>query len=340
MSSLSRELGFLARQSLANALNTTSPLGKDWRGLADKMGFTYEMITVLQTQESPTLSLLEEWERQLGREANLSTLIELVESLGCLDAAEHLRRAQAWTASETNPQLRKEIFECLHLEPALAAVVTMEGVCLPNPTTSPDHQIHWSQTTELSGHRLHFPLQRLNSHELSYKIEQLAIHNEDPGYHGSCEEKTMVSKQRCDIFLSFAQEDREFAEEVKARLQTKKKRKVFIPSEDVMPGEVFSEQVADMIKQGCRKTVIILSPAYLRSPWCSFESHLALHHSPDSKEHILIPVLYQKCTIPSFLSHICYADYTRYSQDPSKCEQYFWDKVYKACQHTVSAPLP
>ncbi|KAL5510654.1 hypothetical protein EMCRGX_G006240 [Ephydatia muelleri] len=66
MSSLSRELGFLARQSLANALNTTSPLGKDWRGLADKMGFTYEMITVLQTQESPTLSLLEEWERQLG----------------------------------------------------------------------------------------------------------------------------------------------------------------------------------------------------------------------------------------------------------------------------------
>ena len=44
--------------------------------------------------------------------------------------------------------------------------------------------------------------------------------------------------------------------------------------ENVMPGEVFSEQVADMIKQGCRKTVIILSPAYLRSPWCSFESHL------------------------------------------------------------------
>ena len=66
MSSLYRELGFLARQSLANALNTVSPLGKDWRGLADKMGFNYEMITVLQTQDSPTLSLLEEWERQLG----------------------------------------------------------------------------------------------------------------------------------------------------------------------------------------------------------------------------------------------------------------------------------
>ncbi|KAL5510668.1 hypothetical protein EMCRGX_G006254 [Ephydatia muelleri] len=330
MSSLSRELGFLARQSLANALNTTSPLGKDWRGLADKMGFTYEMITVLQTQESPTLSLLEEWERQLGREANLSTLIELVESLGCLDAAEHLRRAQAEKRNLRMPSFGASP-SCSSDNGRRVSAQSNHLTRSPDTLVTPPNSLATDSTFLSSG---------LNSHELSYKIEQLAIHNEDPGYHGSCEEKTMVSKQRCDIFLSFAQEDREFAEEVKARLQTKKKLKVFIPSEDVMPGEVFSEQVADMIKQGCRKTVIILSPAYLRSPWCSFESHLALHHSPDSKEHILIPVLYQKCTIPSFLSHICYADYTRYSQDPSKCEQYFWDKVYKACQHTVSAPLP
>ena len=46
------------------------------------------------------------------------------------------------------------------------------------------------------------------------------------GSHGSHE----VSK-RYDIFLSFAIEDREFAEEVKARLQTKKKLRVFMPSE-------------------------------------------------------------------------------------------------------------
>ena len=41
--------------------------------------------------------------------------------------------------------------------------------------------------------------------------------------------------QRCDIFLSFAQEDREFAENVKVRLQTKKKLKVFVPSEGLVP---------------------------------------------------------------------------------------------------------
>eukprot|EP00731_Ephydatia_muelleri_P032560 Em0024g104a len=35
-----------------------SNLAKVWRGLADKMGFTYEMIMVLQTQESSMMSYL------------------------------------------------------------------------------------------------------------------------------------------------------------------------------------------------------------------------------------------------------------------------------------------
>ena len=47
-----------------------------------------------------------------------------------------------------------------------------------------------------------------------------------------------------------------------------------------MPGKVFHEQIADMIKKGCRKTVIILSPDYLRSPWCGYEANQALVASP------------------------------------------------------------
>ena len=31
------------------------------------MGFSYDMIMLLSTKESPTLSLLEEWERVLGK---------------------------------------------------------------------------------------------------------------------------------------------------------------------------------------------------------------------------------------------------------------------------------
>ena len=66
MSSLARELGFLARRNLAQLLDHHSSTGIDWRGLVDKMGFSYEMNMLLSTRESPTLSLLEEWERVLG----------------------------------------------------------------------------------------------------------------------------------------------------------------------------------------------------------------------------------------------------------------------------------
>ena len=67
MSLLARELGFLARRNLAQILDHQSSTGIDWRGLVDKMGFSYEMNMILSSKESPTLSLLEEWERVRGQ---------------------------------------------------------------------------------------------------------------------------------------------------------------------------------------------------------------------------------------------------------------------------------
>ena len=66
MSRLARQLGFLDRNELALVLDQRSPRGHDWRGLADKMGFSYTLIVALEQKESPTITLLEEWERKLG----------------------------------------------------------------------------------------------------------------------------------------------------------------------------------------------------------------------------------------------------------------------------------
>lgn len=66
MSSLFRELGFLARRELAIFLDHESPRGADWKGLADKMKFTYAAILSLKGKSSPTLALLEKWEAMAG----------------------------------------------------------------------------------------------------------------------------------------------------------------------------------------------------------------------------------------------------------------------------------
>ena len=52
-----------------------------------------------------------------------------------------------------------------------------------------------------------------------------------------------------------------------------------LPS-DVLPGRVYSEEIADIITDGCRKVVVILSPDYIESEWCSFAVKMAVHVSP------------------------------------------------------------
>jgi len=71
MSRLSNELGYLARQDLSLILDNESPRGHDWRGLADRMGFSNNMVLLLKHKSSPTQSLLEEWERNLGMNGEL-----------------------------------------------------------------------------------------------------------------------------------------------------------------------------------------------------------------------------------------------------------------------------
>ena len=66
MSTLYRELGYLARRQLAVVLNRESPRGADWKGLADKMRFSYEMVVALRSSPSPTMALLERWEKAAG----------------------------------------------------------------------------------------------------------------------------------------------------------------------------------------------------------------------------------------------------------------------------------
>ncbi len=54
----------------------------------------------------------------------------------------------------------------------------------------------------------------------------------------------------------------------------------------VMPGKVLHREIANMIRKECRKTVIILSPDYVNSEWCSYEADLAMVDSPGMYDKI------------------------------------------------------
>lgn len=291
MSSLSSELNYVAKQQLARLLDYPSPSGKDWKGLLHLMGFKLELVVTLRKEESPTVVLLEKWEKSAGNEATLSRLIALVEELECHEGVKILRKSKE---TRSHPL---------------------------TPTNSVDPSPHEMLIFKQSA--------TVDPAQITQKLQNLAVSGEQEELE---QKKTFLRTQRYDVFLSFAREDEDFAEEVRQKLIKEAKLKVFVPS-DVMPGKVFHKEIADIIKEGSRKTVIILSPDYLSSEWCVYETNLAVHKSPSAKAHCLIPVLYRKCKIPSFLSLLVYVDYPRHKDKPKELQAFFWNKLYNSVKH-------
>nr|CAI68016.1 Toll-like receptor adapter protein [Suberites domuncula] len=144
-----------------------------------------------------------------------------------------------------------------------------------------------------------------------------------------------IQKQQFDVFLSFAEADERFAEEVRQRLIENAGVRVFVPSAGLMSDRAFHQEIADIIKQGCTRTVVILSPDYLSSSWCGYEANLAFTNSPDARRNTTIPILYRPCEVPAFLSHLHYLDYPRFKDDRKNCQDYFWKRLYKSVTHHI-----
>ncbi|CAI8056219.1 hypothetical protein GBAR_LOCUS30630 [Geodia barretti] len=227
MSTLARELGFLARRNLAQILDHHSSTGMDWRGLVDQMGFSYEMNMLLSTRQSPTLSLLEEWERVLGAEATLDKLIELVGSLGCKEGVDVLTKAKAEkkVRLDSKGSLPGSSSDSYNTSPLSTSPLRHH-----NGTSMPTNRSSVAGPSHMTSHEHHMTP---NSHThsgidpyvLSHHMEKLQIDNK---LQRSLD---LVRSKQFDVFLSFSREDEEFAEEVRSRLATQAQMRVFVPSD-------------------------------------------------------------------------------------------------------------
>lgn len=78
-----------AHQCLSMLLRPQSPFQKDWMGLADLMGFTYEQILCLKCDQDPVENIVRQWERK--PDATVNTLISYLAELQRNDAIEDLQ---------------------------------------------------------------------------------------------------------------------------------------------------------------------------------------------------------------------------------------------------------
>ncbi len=115
---------------------------------------------------------------------------------------------------------------------------------------------------------------------------------------------------RYDVFISHSQADQEWVEEwLLPRLEAAGLT-VCIDATCFEPGAPILDEQARAVEQS-RKTVLVLSPAYLESQWSQFESLLVQTLDPGAVKRRLIPVLRKPCQISLRLRPLVSIDLTQ-----------------------------
>ncbi len=131
-----------------------------------------------------------------------------------------------------------------------------------------------------------------------------------------------------DAYVSHAEADRRWVEEVLTTRLERAGRRLLLESDLPLGGlelEERSRAVADS-----RKTLLILSPAYLESRWGAYEQAIAHQLGPTAQKRRLIPVLRQPCRIPLRVRPLVAVDLSK--DDPRQ-----WQRLLDALDPKRSA---
>lgn len=110
------------------------------------------------------------------------------------------------------------------------------------------------------------------------------------------------------IFLSHNSEDKPFVRELKARLEAQGAKDVWLDEAEIMIGDSLTKK----IEEGLKKTKyigVVLSPKSVKSAWVERELEIAINRELSTGEVVVLPLLYEKCDLPAFLSGKLYANF-------------------------------
>ncbi|KAI8480766.1 hypothetical protein Bbelb_415080 [Branchiostoma belcheri] len=102
--------------------------------------------------------------------------------------------------------------------------------------------------------------------------------------------------------------------------------KACVVDRDFVPGESAFKNIIYSIENSY-KTLLILTPNFVTSEWCKYETEQALVESLKSKTGRVIPIMLQECDVPASLRTITYLDVSRDAIGPRD-----WLKLKKSLE--------
>ncbi|MBU7583219.1 MAG: toll/interleukin-1 receptor domain-containing protein [Nostoc sp. TH1S01] len=110
-----------------------------------------------------------------------------------------------------------------------------------------------------------------------------------------------------DVFISYSSADKDWVRNILLRRLEDKGLRACIDYRDFDRGAPTVKEIERVIHVS-RKTLLVLTPAYLKSGWTEFENLLLQTLDPTNQQRRLLPLLKERCNLPTRISFLTYVD--------------------------------
>nr|XP_022309205.1 myeloid differentiation primary response protein MyD88-like [Crassostrea virginica] len=124
------------------------------------------------------------------------------------------------------------------------------------------------------------------------------------------------------VIAGDSEEDQDFLHMMTESLESSSHNlRLYIRSRDGS-GEFDFQKEAEIIMNGSEKTIVVLSRDFPQNEICMYLLKVAIAKSPGFRLRIIIPILRERCTLPSCIRFLTANDYTKEDVRP-----WFWPRV-------------
>lgn len=121
---------------------------------------------------------------------------------------------------------------------------------------------------------------------------------------------------RYHVFVSYSHVDQAWVTQWLVPGLKRAGLRVCLDSESFEPGAYSLTEMERGVRES-RKTLLVLTPSYLRSQWAEFENVLAQTTDPAAHARRVIPLLLRRCRVPLRFGVLVRVDFTRRARRPS-----------------------
>ncbi|XP_067668135.1 toll-like receptor 4 [Haliotis asinina] len=137
-----------------------------------------------------------------------------------------------------------------------------------------------------------------------------------------------------DAYVSYADVDFDFVRNMVNKMENLLGTRLYIRDRDSIPGAPIAENIIDGIRRS-RRTVLVLSRAFLRKKWCRNELHMANMESVSTRRSVMIIIMLEDLPRqhipPEILYDVQNGSFVDYPQEEAEMDQ-FWRNLQVAVE--------